>query len=92
MADIALGPAGAVPAAPRFAPVSASYGRYALGLLVAIYTVNFLDRQILGILAGSIKKDLGLTDSQLGLMGGLAFALFYTGLGVPIRTPRTTSG
>ena len=39
---------------------------------------------ILGILAGSIKKDLGLTDSQLGLMGGLAFALFYTGLGIPI--------
>jgi MFS family permease len=59
--------------------------RYAvLTLLVIAYTFNFLDRQILGILAGSIKKDLGLTDSQLGLMGGLAFALFYTALGIPI--------
>jgi predicted MFS family arabinose efflux permease len=55
-----------------------------LAVLILAYTFNFLDRQILGILAGSIKKDLGLTDSQLGLMGGLAFALFYTGLGVPI--------
>jgi predicted MFS family arabinose efflux permease len=55
-----------------------------LSVLILAYTFNFLDRQILGILAGSIKKDLGLTDSQLGLMGGLAFALFYTGLGVPI--------
>lgn len=62
-------------------------GRYpllVLGVLIVAYTFNFLDRQILGILAGSIKKDLGLSDSQLGLMGGLAFALFYTGLGVPI--------
>ncbi|MDB5451098.1 MAG: major facilitator family transporter [Phenylobacterium sp.] len=55
-----------------------------LAILILAYTVNFLDRQILGILAGSIKKDLGLTDSQLGLMGGLAFALFYTALGIPI--------
>ncbi|MFN3515009.1 MAG: spinster family MFS transporter [Phenylobacterium sp.] len=59
--------------------------RYAvLALLILVYTFNFLDRQILGILAGPIKQELGLTDSQLGLMGGLAFALFYTGLGIPI--------
>jgi predicted MFS family arabinose efflux permease len=55
-----------------------------LSVLILAYTFNFLDRQILGILAGPIKQELGLTDSQLGLMGGLAFALFYTGLGVPI--------
>jgi predicted MFS family arabinose efflux permease len=55
-----------------------------LSVLLLAYTFNFLDRQILGILAGPIKQELGLTDSQLGLMGGLAFALFYTGLGVPI--------
>ena len=55
-----------------------------LAVLILAYTLNFLDRQILGILAGPIKQELGLTDSQLGLMGGLAFALFYTGLGVPI--------
>jgi hypothetical protein len=47
--DAVLEPAAAAPSEPRFAPVSASYGRYALALLVAIYTVNFLDRQIIMI-------------------------------------------
>lgn len=65
-------------------PADGGYRYAVLALLILAYTFNFLDRQILGILAGSIKKDLGLTDSQLGLMGGLAFALFYTGLGIPI--------
>jgi MFS family permease len=53
-------------------------------ILVVVYTFNFIDRQIVGILAVPIKADLGLTDTQLGLMGGLAFALFYTGLGIPV--------
>ena len=53
-------------------------------MLVLVYTFNFIDRQIVGILAVPIKADLGLTDTQLGLMGGLAFALFYTLLGIPI--------
>jgi predicted MFS family arabinose efflux permease len=57
---------------------------YVLLMLVLVYTFNFIDRQIVGILAVPIKADLGLTDTQLGLMGGLAFALFYTGLGVPV--------
>ena len=57
---------------------------YVLFILVVVYTFNFIDRQIIGILAIPIKADLGLTDTQLGLMGGLAFALFYTGLGIPI--------
>jgi predicted MFS family arabinose efflux permease len=57
---------------------------YTLLILVIVYTFNFIDRQIVGILAVPIKTDLGLTDTQLGLMGGLAFALFYTGLGIPI--------
>ncbi len=60
------------------------YRYYVLAILVLVYTMNFLDRQILGILAGPIKKELGLTDGQLGLMGGLAFALLYSTLGVPI--------
>ncbi|MGD8359423.1 MAG: MFS transporter [Lysobacterales bacterium] len=55
-----------------------------LTLLVLVYTFNFIDRQIVGILAVPIKADLGLSDTQLGLMGGLAFALFYTGLGIPV--------
>ncbi len=57
---------------------------YVLFILVVVYTFNFIDRQIIGILAVPIKADLGLTDTELGLMGGLAFALFYTGLGIPV--------
>ena len=56
-------------------------GRYryvVLAMLILAYTFNFLDRQILGILAGSIKAELHLTDTQLGLMGGVAFAALYT--------------
>lgn len=61
-----------------------AYRGYVLFILVLVYTFNFIDRQIIGILAAPIKAELGLTDSELGLMGGFAFALFYTGLGVPI--------
>lgn len=53
-------------------------------MLVIAYTLNFIDRQIIGILAEPIKADLGLTDAQLGWMGGTAFALFYTLLAIPI--------
>jgi predicted MFS family arabinose efflux permease len=71
------------------------YRALVLAMLVLVYTFNFLDRQIVGILAVPIKADLGLTDTQLGLMGGLAFALFYTLLGIPVamladRSNRTT--
>ena len=77
-------PGADAPAEPRFAPVSASYGRYALTLLVAIYTVNFLDRQIITTIGESIKNDLHLTDSQMGALGGIFFAAVYTILGIPI--------
>jgi sugar phosphate permease len=49
---------------------------YVLFILVLVYTFNFIDRQIFGILATPIRADLGLTETQLGLMGGLAFAPF----------------
>lgn len=65
-------------------PVSPGYRRYALVLLLVIYTLNFLDRQVVNILAEPIKKDLHLKDWQLGMMTGLAFAVFYTVLGLPI--------
>ena len=71
-------------ARPPFGIRPSRYPVTVLGVLIVAYTFNFLDRQILGILAGPIKAELGLTDSQLGLMGGLAFALFYTGLGIPV--------
>ncbi len=74
----------ATPIAPPLAPASAGYRRYALALLVAIYTLNFLDRQIVNILAEPIKQELGLKDWQLGMLTGLSFALFYTTLGIPI--------
>jgi MFS family permease len=63
---------------------SAWYRGYVLFILVVVYTFNFIDRQIVGILAVPIKAELGLSDTQLSLMGGLAFALFYTFLGIPI--------
>ena len=70
--------------APLVPLVSPGFRRYALILLLAVYTVNFLDRQIVSILAEPIKRDLKLSDTQLGLLTGLAFAIFYTFLGLPI--------
>jgi predicted MFS family arabinose efflux permease len=55
-----------------------------LGFLLAAYILNFLDRQMLGILAGPIKADLKLSDAQFGAVGGLAFALLYSFLAVPL--------
>jgi predicted MFS family arabinose efflux permease len=58
--------------------------RITLWMLLLVYILNFLDRQIVNILAEPIRRDLGLSDTQLGLLTGLAFALFYAVLGVPI--------
>lgn len=55
-----------------------------LALLLLAYIFNFLDRQILGILAGSIIADLKLSDAQFGAIAGLAFAILYSVLGVPL--------
>lgn len=66
------------------APMSESAVRFALWTLFFVCILNFLDRQIVVYLKAPIKEDLGLTDFQLGLMSGLAFALFYTVLGIPI--------
>jgi MFS family permease len=55
-----------------------------LALLLLAYIFNFLDRQILGILAGSIISDLKLTDAEFGAIGGIAFAILYSVLGVPL--------
>lgn len=63
---------------------SKSYRGYVLLILTGVYTFNFIDRQILVILQESIKTDLGLSDTQLGLLTGFAFAIFYVTLGLPI--------
>ncbi|HYX45527.1 MAG TPA: MFS transporter, partial [Sphingomicrobium sp.] len=55
-----------------------------LALLLIAYVFNFLDRQILGILAQPIKADLHLSDTQFGAIGGLAFAMLYSALGIPL--------
>jgi MFS family permease len=60
------------------------YRNYALGVLFLGYVVNFVDRSILAILLEPIKLELQLSDSELGLLGGLAFAMFYATLGIPI--------
>ncbi|HIG39187.1 MAG: MFS transporter [bacterium] len=57
---------------------------YALIILTIVYSFNFIDRQLLSILQESIKADLGLSDSQLGLLTGFAFAVFYVTAGIPI--------
>lgn len=62
----------------------ASSPRILLALLLVAYIFNFLDRQILGILAEPIKADLHLSDTEFGAIGGLAFALLYSVLGVPL--------
>ncbi|MEC7958878.1 MAG: MFS transporter [Pseudomonadota bacterium] len=61
-----------------------SVRNYALGILVIVYTFNFIDRNILSILLQSIKTDLNLSDTSLGLLSGFAFAAFYATLGIPI--------
>jgi len=72
-------------AATTESPVmSAAYRRYAMGLLLVIYIFNFIDRQVVNILAEPIKAELGLADWQIGVMSGFAFAIFYTVMGLPI--------
>ena len=60
------------------------YRNYALVVLLLGYVVNFIDRSILAILLEPIKQEMHFSDTQLGLLGGLAFALFYATLGIPI--------
>ncbi len=69
---------------PRHQSRAPAYSLYVLGILTLVYITNFIDRIVLGILVVPIKAELHLSDSELGLLGGTAFALFYTALGIPI--------
>lgn len=60
------------------------YAWYVLAILTLVYTMNFVDRQIIGIVSPAIKEELGLSDSMLGLLKGLAFAVLYTAVGIPV--------
>lgn len=63
---------------------SNNYRFFVLGMLTLVYIFNFIDRQLLVILQESIKKELNLSDTQLGLLSGFSFAIFYVSLGLPI--------
>ena len=86
------------PAAPeRSGPFGPGYRRYLLAALLLVMILNVLDRQVINVLAEPIKQDLGLSDTQLGLLTGLAFAVFYNVVGIPLgrladnlRTNRVT--
>ncbi|MBB5708472.1 spinster family MFS transporter [Sphingopyxis panaciterrulae] len=60
------------------------YAWYALGILFLVYVLNFIDRQIITILAPDLKRDLGLNDADIGFLYGTAFAVFYALFGVPL--------
>ena len=72
--------------ATAMAPKSgwSTYKKYVIGILLVVYTLNFIDRQIIAILSPAIKDDLGINDTQLGLLKGFAFAMFYAVLSIPI--------
>lgn len=70
------------PQSNPYAQPSAQY--YTLFLLTIVYVFNFIDRQILSILQEPIKRDLGLSDGQLGLLTGFSFAMFYVVAGIPV--------
>ena len=63
---------------------SAKYGWYVVVILTLTYTVSFIDRQIMALMVGPIRRDLDISDTQMSLLLGLAFAVFYTLLGIPI--------
>lgn len=64
--------------------VSSTYGWYVVFVLTLAYTCSFIDRQILTLLIEPIRRDLHVTDTQVSLLGGLAFSIFYTTLGMPL--------
>lgn len=61
-----------------------AYAWYVVFALTAIYMLSFVDRQILGLLVAPMKRDLGLSDTKVGLLQGLAFGVFYTLVGLPL--------
>ncbi len=70
--------------AASLAAPTTRYRNYVLGMLALSYAFSYMDRQIVSILLGDIKAEFGLNDTQLGLLSGLSFALFYSFLAIPI--------
>src|SRR5687768_15552676 len=66
------------------AKTSSRYRYTVLVLLILVYSVNYLDRQLVSVLAPAMKAELHLSDSQLGALGGIAFAAIYATLSIPV--------
>ena len=64
--------------------LDSNYSYYVLSVLLVVYIFNFLDRQIIAILANDIREDLGISLSDLGFLYGTAFAIFYSIVGIPL--------
>ncbi len=64
--------------------VNSRYAKYVLFVLIVVYIFNFIDRQIISILAEEIKADLGIGDAEIGFLYGTAFAIFYAVFGIPL--------
>ncbi|MEM8637084.1 MAG: MFS transporter, partial [Pseudomonadota bacterium] len=62
---------------------SRSYRSYVLFALIVVYTFNFIDRTLIGVLGDDIRVEFGLSDTEIGLLSGIAFAFLYTLLGIP---------
>lgn len=68
---------------PQFQAVDTRRAWYLVGVLMVLYVFSFIDRQILGLLVEPIKREFGVSDTQVGLLQGLTFAVFYCTLGIP---------
>ena len=75
--------AGAV-AGDASAPISDAYANYVVGVLFVVMMLNLMDRSILAIVLEPIKQELGASDTAMGLLSGLAFAIFYSAAGIPV--------
>jgi predicted MFS family arabinose efflux permease len=75
---------GAAPGAESARLLSPAYTRWLLAVLLLVSTFNYTDRFIFSLLAEAIKRDLQLTDLELGILGGIAFALFHSVMGIPL--------
>ena len=72
------------PSSAAHTSIDGPYAKYVLMVLVLVYVLNFLDRQIFSILAQDIKADLNLTDADLGFLAGTAFVAFFSLIGIPL--------
>jgi MFS family permease len=69
---------------PEAPPTSLRYAWYVVGVLTLVYICSFIDRQIFSLLVGPLRRDLAIDDTQISLLMGFSFALFYTCFGIPI--------